>query len=109
MKTLQVNMIVANIRYGLFDWLILNIEFFLFINKIDYEQLLADVGGDSFFIRAHFTFNTTSEDELSIRVNDILHVTDTLYNGQVGYWVATKLNVSPSQAKITGAIPNKSR
>jgi hypothetical protein len=61
------------------------------------------------FSRAHFTYNTTNEDELSIRVNDILHVTDTLYNGQVGYWVATKLNAPSSQNKITGAIPNKSR
>ncbi len=42
-------------------------------------------------------------------MNDILHVTDTLYNGQVGYWVATKLNAPPSQNKITGAIPNKAR
>jgi hypothetical protein len=82
--------------------------YFLLI-KIDYEQLLADVGGDSFYIRAHFTYNTTNDEELPIRVNDILHVTDTLYNGQVGFWVATKLNVPPQQTKITGAIPNKSR
>ncbi|CAF4068271.1 unnamed protein product [Rotaria sp. Silwood2] len=90
MKTLQVNMIVANLRH-------------------EYEQLLADIGGDSFYIRAHFTYNTTNEEELSIRVNDIFHVTDTLYNGQVGYWVATKLNAPASQTKITGAIPNKLR
>ncbi|CAF4646653.1 unnamed protein product [Rotaria sp. Silwood1] len=90
MKTLQVNMIVANLRH-------------------EYEQLLADIGGDSFYIRAHFTYNTANEEELSIRVNDIFHVTDTLYNGQVGYWVATKLNAPPSQTKITGAIPNKLR
>lgn len=76
---------------------------------VDYEQLLSDIGGDSFYIRAHLTYNTTNEDELSIRVNDIFHVTDTLYNGQIGYWVATKLNVPSSQTKITGAIPNKSR
>ncbi|CAF0716683.1 unnamed protein product [Adineta steineri] len=90
MKTAQVNMIVANLRH-------------------DYEQLLADVGGDSFYIRAHFTYNTANDEELSIRVNDIFHVTDTLYNGQVGYWVATKLNAPSSQNKITGAVPNKSR
>ncbi|CAF3701534.1 unnamed protein product [Rotaria socialis] len=90
MKSLQVNMIVANLRH-------------------EYEQLLADVGGDSFYIRAHFTYNTTNEEELSLRVNDIFHVTDTLYNGQVGYWVATKLNASPTHNKITGAIPNKLR
>lgn len=58
---------------------------------------------------AHFTYNTKSEEELSIRVNDIFHVTDTLYNGQIGSWVATKLNGSPSTGKITGAIPNKLR
>lgn len=58
---------------------------------------------------AHFTFNTTNDEELAIRVNDIFHVTDTLYNGQVGYWVATKLNAPSTQTKITGAIPNKLR
>lgn len=90
MKTTQVNMIVANLRH-------------------EYEQLLADVGGDSFYIRAHFTYNTTNDEELSIRVNDIFHVTDTLYNGQVGQWVATKLNAPTSMKTITGAIPNKSK
>ncbi|CAF1638465.1 unnamed protein product, partial [Adineta ricciae] len=90
MKTSQVNMIVANLRH-------------------EYEQLLADVGGDSFYIRAHFTYNTTNDEELSIRVNDIFHVTDTLYNGQVGSWVATKLNAPPTMTKVTGAIPNKTR
>ena len=59
--------------------------------------------------RAHFTYNTTNDEELSIRVNDIFHVTDTLYNGQVGSWVATKLNAPPTMTKVTGAIPNKTR
>lgn len=76
---------------------------------LDYEQLLSDVGGDSFYIRAHLTYNTANDDEISIRVNDIFHVTDTLYNGQIGYWVATKLNIQPTQTKVTGAIPNKAR
>ena len=59
--------------------------------------------------RAHFTYNTANDEELSIRVNDIFHVTDTLYNGQVGSWVATKLNAPPTLTKVTGAIPNKTR
>jgi hypothetical protein len=58
---------------------------------------------------AHFTCNATNDEELSIRVNDIFHVTDTLYNGQVGYWVATKLNAPTSMKKLTGAVPNKLR
>ena len=53
MKTSQVNMIVANLRHGLFDFIT---EYDLFskigtFSRIEYEQLLADVGGDSFYIR----------------------------------------------------------
>ncbi|CAF4420704.1 unnamed protein product, partial [Adineta steineri] len=90
LKTSQVNMIVSNLPH-------------------EYEQLLTDVGGDSFYIRAHFTSKPSNDEELSICINDIFHVTDTLYNGQVGYWVATKLNTISSQTKLTGTIPNKSR
>ncbi|CAF0980433.1 unnamed protein product, partial [Didymodactylos carnosus] len=88
MKIVQVTMIVSNLRH-------------------EYEQLLADVGGDSFYVRAHFTYNSQAVEDLSIRVNDIFHITDTLYNGQVGSWVATKVNASSE--KTTGAIPNKAR
>ena len=62
-----------------------------------------------YFFSAHFHYNSSNNEALSIGINDIFHVTDTLYNGQVGFWVATKLNVPPQQTKITGAIPNKSR
>ena len=62
-----------------------------------------------FNFSAHFNYNSTNDEELSIGINDIFHVTDTLYNGQVGYWVATKLNSLSPQNKLTGAIPNKSR
>jgi len=49
MKTSQVNMIVSNLRHGLCSFVFFN---FLIISKqIEYEQLLADVGGDSFYIR----------------------------------------------------------
>lgn len=90
MKTTQVNMIVSNLPY-------------------EYEKLLADIGGDSFYIRAHFARQSSNDDELSISINDIFHVTDTLYNGQVGSWVATKLNSVVPSKKLTGAIPNRSR
>ncbi|CAF0891258.1 unnamed protein product [Adineta steineri] len=90
LKTSQVNMIVSNLPH-------------------EYEQLLTDVGGDSFYIRAHFTSKPSNDEELSICINDVFHVTDTLYNGQVGYWVATKLNTISSQTKLNGTIPNKSR
>ncbi|CAF4215533.1 unnamed protein product, partial [Rotaria sp. Silwood2] len=90
MKASQVNMIVSNLQD-------------------EYGQLLSDVGGDSFYIRTHFAYNSSNVEDLSIRINDIFHVTDTLYNGQVGCWVATKLNQFSSENKRTGAIPNQSR
>ena len=73
------------------------------------ENTTFPINSHCFYYSVHFTYNTTNDEELSMRVNDIFHVTDTLYNGQVGYWVATKLNVLSSQNKITGAIPNKLR
>ncbi|CAF3369678.1 unnamed protein product [Rotaria socialis] len=90
MKTSQMNMIVSNL-------------------PDEYEQLLGDVGGDSLYIRTHFAYNSSHVEELSIGINDILHVTDTLYNGQIGHWVATKLNRFSSENKPSGAIPNQSR
>ena len=51
MKTSQVNMIVVNLRHGLFHLRNLyRIDYFLLSLHIEYEQLLADVGGDSFYI-----------------------------------------------------------
>ena len=58
---------------------------------------------------SHFTYRSSADDELSIGINQIFHVTDTLYNGQVGAWVATKLNPSLPESRLTGAIPNTSR
>ena len=63
---------------------------------------------EAFLVR-HFARHSSNEEELSIGINDIFHVTDTLYNGQVGYWVATKLTSLSMQKKLTGAIPNQSR
>ena len=71
-------------------------------------------GGDSFYVRAHFAHNTSSgsssNSELSFAINDILHVTDTLYNGVVGKWVATRLTgfeTCDEDEMPRGAIPNK--
>ncbi len=49
MNTSQVNMIVSNLPHGLFVCLF-SITANISLN-IEYEQLLADVGGDSFYIR----------------------------------------------------------
>ena len=48
MKMSQVNMVVSNLPKGLLFFVANNL--FLFI-KIEYQQLLGDIGGDSFYIR----------------------------------------------------------
>lgn len=66
------------------------------------------MGGDSFYIRAHFNYTSKNPNELSFKINDILHVTDTLYNGVIGQWVATKLdNSSQNNDNFRGTIPNQ--
>ena len=62
------------------------------LSQTDYETHAFDpLGGDSFYMRAHFNFESQNPIDLSFKINDILHVTDTLYNGVMGQWVATKL------------------
>ena len=66
------------------------------------------MGGDSFYVRAHFNYTSKNPNELSFKINDILHVTDTLYNGVIGQWVATKLdNSSQNNDNFRGTIPNQ--
>lgn len=58
----------------------------------DYEANAFDpAGGDSMYVRAHFNYTAKSPNELSFKINDVLHITDTLHNGIIGQWVATKL------------------
>lgn len=83
------------------------------------------LGGDSFYIRAHFNYSNSIEsnstnssnnggiEDLNFKINDILHVTDTLHNGVIGQWVATKLNREKSDSNndstfdIKGIVPNQ--
>jgi hypothetical protein len=50
-------------------------------------------GGDSLYVRAHFNLSSKTPNELSFKINDILHVSDTLQNGVIGAWVASKLGL----------------
>jgi hypothetical protein len=69
----------------------------------EYEQYAFDpLGGDSFYVRAHFNYTSQNNIDLNFKINDILHVTDTLYNGVMGQWVATKLN-----SDQRGTVPNQ--
>lgn len=96
------------------------IEMVVALCQEEYEQYAFDpMGGDSFYIRAHFNYTSQTNVDLSFKINDILHVTDTLYNGVMGQWVATKLNdqsinslvhghrAPPVEAQSRGTIPNQ--
>lgn len=80
-------------------------------NMLDeYESSAFDPsGGDSFYIRTHFNFIGTETNELSFKINDIIHITDTLFNGVVGNWVATRLNLNDDGENVKGIIPNLSQ
>lgn len=64
--------------------------------------------GDSFYIRVNLALEGRAAGELQVHCNDILHVTDTLFQGG-GCWHASR--VSPYSTKDTehGTIPNYSR
>jgi hypothetical protein len=90
------------------------IEMMVVHSPEEYESFAFDpIGGDSFYIRAHFNFESKRPTDLSFKINDILHVTDTLYNGVIGQWVATKLpsmneqlSEKVNQDDLRGTIPN---
>lgn len=58
----------------------------------DYEANAFDpLGGDSFYVRSHFNYSPKNSNELTFKINDIMHITDTLHNGIIGQWVANKI------------------
>jgi hypothetical protein len=75
----------------------------------DYKASFDPIGGDSFYIRPNFNFTGTVQDELDFKINDILHVTDTLFNGIIGHWVATRINMIDDGGEMNkkGIIPNE--
>ena len=93
----------------------------------EYESYTTDrLGGDSFYVRTHFNYLVNSSnnskssirngtiDDLNFKINDILHITDTLHNGVIGQWIGTKLNNDKSNTSsqestfdIKGVIPNQ--
>ena len=57
--------------------------------------------------RAMFDNPATSKDQLSFKKDDILYITDTLYNGHVGSWKAWIVNKEDAQQRECGMIPSR--
>lgn len=74
--------------------------------KEDFNRLMQDGGsGDSFYVRAHFSYDNPDKDCMPFKNSDVFHVTDTLYNGVPGFWCVRKLGKGNKTIEI-GVIPN---
>ncbi|KAM7393254.1 hypothetical protein PAMA_008076 [Pampus argenteus] len=73
-----------------------------------YKDILASGRGDSFFIRTHFEYEKEAPQSLPFTRGEIFKVTDTLYDGKLGNWLAVRTDKS-NQLLEKGIIPNKSR
>ncbi|KAM9840880.1 tight junction protein ZO-2a [Aulostomus maculatus] len=73
-----------------------------------YKDILSSGRGDSFFIRTHFEYEKEAPQSLAFARGEIFKVTDTLYDGKLGNWLAIRTN-KENQLLEKGIIPNKSR
>ena len=74
-----------------------------------YDHIAANAGmGDSFYVKANFSYEPATQGEIRIQEGDVLSVRDTLPDGQVGSWRALKVNARPNEIQH-GLIPNEGR
>lgn len=73
-----------------------------------YEDILASGRGDAFYIRTHFECEKEAPQSLPFTRGEIFKVTDTLYDGKLGNWLAIRCD-NDNQLLEKGIIPNKSR
>uniref|UniRef100_A0A8C5GVV4 Tight junction protein ZO-2-like n=1 Tax=Gouania willdenowi TaxID=441366 RepID=A0A8C5GVV4_GOUWI len=73
-----------------------------------YNDILASGRGDSFYIRTHFEYEKESPQSLPFSRGEIFKVTDTLYDGKLGSWLAIRTGKDNSLLE-KGIIPAKSR
>uniref|UniRef100_A0A670Y703 Caspase recruitment domain family member 14 n=1 Tax=Pseudonaja textilis TaxID=8673 RepID=A0A670Y703_PSETE len=80
-------------------------------NMEGYKKLLTDLNsklvtsGDSFYIRSNLCLEKQDSGELSVGCHNILHVTDTVYQGQ-SQWSACQVNPYTMKDMDAGTIPN---
>ncbi|XP_054987836.1 caspase recruitment domain-containing protein 14 [Sorex araneus] len=80
-------------------------------NTDGYKKLLQELearavtSGDSFYIRANLAIAEQAAGALPVRCNDILHVTDTVFQGRA-CWHATRVDPYSTQGSERGTIPN---
>ncbi|XP_008827192.1 caspase recruitment domain-containing protein 14 [Nannospalax galili] len=81
------------------------------VNTEGYKKLVQDLdtkavtSGDSFYIRVNLAMKGKGEGELHTHCNDILHVTDTMFQGH-SCWRAHHVNPYTMRDTEPGTIPN---
>ncbi|KAG8507494.1 Caspase recruitment domain-containing protein 14 [Galemys pyrenaicus] len=84
------------------------------MNVEGYRKLVQDLearvvtSGDSFYIRANLAVEGRAEGALQVRCNDVLHVTDTAFQGR-GCWHARRLGPYSTAGAERGTIPTYSQ
>ncbi|XP_057571919.1 caspase recruitment domain-containing protein 14 isoform X3 [Hippopotamus amphibius kiboko] len=84
------------------------------VNMEGYKKLVQDLeakvatSGDSFYIRVNLALERRVEGELQVYCNDILHVTDTLFQGG-SCWHAHRVGPYSTKGTEQGTIPNYAR
>lgn len=79
-----------------------------------YKKLVQDLeakvatSGDSFYIRVNLALEGRAEGELQAHCGDVLHVTDTLFQGR-GCWHACRVGPYSTRHGEGGAIPSYAR
>ncbi|KYO37333.1 caspase recruitment domain-containing protein 14 isoform A [Alligator mississippiensis] len=80
-------------------------------NMEGYKKLVNDLeekvvtSGDSFYIRANLALEGKATGELQVQCNEILHVTDTMFQGR-SRWGASRVNPYSMKDGDAGTIPN---
>lgn len=74
------------------------------------QDLEANVvtSGDSFYIRVNLAMEARAEGELPVRCGDVLHVSDTLFQGRC-CWRAHRVGPYSTKGVEHGTIPNYAR
>ncbi|KFM71564.1 Tight junction protein ZO-1, partial [Stegodyphus mimosarum] len=76
--------------------------------KEEYDEIVANQRGDSFYIRTHFSYEGSGKGEIGFHVGEVFHVIDTLHNGVVGSWLVYRLGRTNQEIQ-KGVIPNRNR
>nr|XP_035923271.1 caspase recruitment domain-containing protein 14 [Halichoerus grypus] len=84
------------------------------VNMEGYKKLVQDLeakvvtSGDSFYIRVNLAMEARAEGELRVRCSDILHVSDTMFQGR-SCWHAHRVGPYSTKGVEHGTIPNYAR